>query len=102
VVAGLALLAVHPAVATPNGADAGTHRAAPAAVTRVVPGNWCQVDVGLANYRETPDGRILGQLSRGHWVWEYGWDDGWYVVDVEFGRSGVWMHHSVLGPPCGD
>jgi hypothetical protein len=62
---------------------------------------WCTVDVAWANYRDAPNGTILGQVPFGTWVWERGWVDGWYVVDIWQGPQNVWMHYSVLSAPCG-
>ncbi|SDC22041.1 hypothetical protein SAMN05216174_101551 [Actinokineospora iranica] len=62
----------------------------------------CFVDVARANFRRTPGGVILGTVGRGQGFHTYDQLDDWYRGDLWGGERGVWMHWSVLGPPCGD
>jgi hypothetical protein len=84
----------------PQAATAAPHQAQEAGVQSVD----CFVDVDRANYREAPNGRILGTVGRGQGFRADDWANGWYVGELwgDPQHRSVWMHYSVLNAPCGD
>ena len=72
----------------------------PVATAQAVPatGSTCELKKDLDHDRNpaTPPIRAGSRFT------EHSWADGWYLGDFWGGPQNVRVHHSYLGPPCGD